>query len=133
MSSFLLILVAGTRLPMVGVHDDTIPLAGIVVLVFAMVPTCTIDVELADDGCTNLAADIRETTDGPDDMALMDPHPEHLKAVPFSQFVPPRYACWATGVCWGILTADRQALLMGSMASKDVHVSWNDYVAVDVG
>jgi hypothetical protein len=35
--------------------------------------------------------------------------------------------------CWGISTADRQASLKGSVDSEEVHVSQNDYVAVDVG
>jgi hypothetical protein len=84
--------------------------------------------------CANLAVVIGEATGDPDATALMDLHPGHLNAAPFSQFVPPCGTCWATGVCWGILTTDRQqASLMGSIASKEVHVSQNGYVAVGVG
>jgi hypothetical protein len=83
--------------------------------------------------CANLAVVIGEAPGDPDAAALMDLHPEYLNAAPFSQFVPPCGACWATGVCWGILTADRQASLKGSIASEEVHVSRNDYVAVGVG
>jgi hypothetical protein len=73
---------------------------------------------LVPSSCANLAVVIRQATGDPDVTALMDLHPGHLNTAPFSQFVPPCGACWATGVCWGILTTDRQASLMGSIASE---------------